>query len=792
VTEGTPGGFAAGSRIAGYLLEEQIGSGGMAVVFRAHDERLDRTVALKIMAPMLASDDAFRQRFIRESRAAAAVDDPHIIPVFEAGEAAGVLFIAMRYVRGGDARSAAGGALMAPGRAAEMVSQVAQALDAAHARGLVHRDVKPANILLDAGGGAGRPDHVYLSDFGLSKGSLQQSGLTGTGTFLGTLDYVAPEQIAGQAVDGRADQYSLACAAFELLSGTPPFARAEPMAVMYAQLSDPPPSVHRMRRELPPAVDAVFIRALAKTPDERYPSCREFADALRHALGLRPYDSGPSVVLPHPSTRLIEEAEQTRPATPGGGRVDNQGAPPTAAAGLAGAAGTMGAAGAGGPGGPGAATVRASAGSGGRRGTSPDQTVAQSRGTYVPALPGPRPWWRTPFALAAALLILIAAAGTGAFLAVRGTGSGGGGGGGGGGGHHHVAALTIPGCGAATATSRTVHVRNKLNPILDGSHPFGLAVTPDGKFVFAVTGINVEVFAASGLRLTMLRSYPLLGVTTATPAAGATLTEHGKILLVAIGNGIDVLNVAAMETATGTVDMGTLTVPNLTGYGRGVQVAATWNGRFAYVALQFRSQVAVFNLQQAVSTGNFSSGVYLGSLNVGAQPVGVTLSPGDKTLYIASFGAADGQGALSVVSVGAAQHPATAAIKQVKGLCNPARIAVAGGTVWVTTRQANYLLGFSAAKLLTEPSKALTAKVLIGQAPVGLVATNGGSRLIAADTTGSPTLAVVNPAGKATLLGFLTSGQGPHEFALSRNGRFLYVADHDSAQLQVIDLSKLP
>src|SRR5450631_3129273 len=295
LSEGT-GGLAAGSLVAGYRLEEQISAGGMAVVFRARDERLDRLVALKILAPALAEDEAFRQRFVRESRAAAAVDDPHIIPVYEAGEASGVLFIAMRYVPGGDVRTLVDrrGPLRA-GRAAAIISPVASALDAAHAAGLVHRDVKPGNMLVDAR--PGRPDHVYLSDFGLSKGALSTSvGLTGVGQFLGTVDYISPEQIEGKPVDGRADEYALACAAFELLAGAPPFRRDEAMAVMYAQLSEPPPLLTSQRPDLPPAADQVFARALAKAPAERYASCREFADALRAAFGLQPYDSGPGVV----------------------------------------------------------------------------------------------------------------------------------------------------------------------------------------------------------------------------------------------------------------------------------------------------------------------------------------------------------------------------------------------------------------------------------------------------------------------------------------------------------------
>ena len=300
------GGFAAGSRIAGYLLEEQIGRGGMAVVFRAHDDRLERRVALKILAPALAVDQAFRQRFIRESRAAAAVDDPHIIPVFEAGEANGVLFIAMRYVRGGDVKSLVhSSGPLSPGRAAAIVSPVASALDAAHEAGLVHRDVKPANMLLDIR--PGRPDHVYLSDFGLSKAALAVTGLTGTGQFLGTLDYVAPEQIEGKAVDGRADQYALACAAFELLTGTPPFLHQEAAAMMYAHLSEPPPLLTSRRPDLHPAADRVLSRALAKAPGDRYPSCCEFADAMRAALALGPYDADRAAATP-PPTEVVRPA----------------------------------------------------------------------------------------------------------------------------------------------------------------------------------------------------------------------------------------------------------------------------------------------------------------------------------------------------------------------------------------------------------------------------------------------------------------------------------------------------
>ena len=283
---GTQGMLMPGSRIAGYLIEEQVGAGGMAVVYRARDEVLGRPVAVKVLSPALASDQEFRTRFLRESRAVAAVDEPHIVPVYGAGDAGGILYIASRFVAGGDLsrvqRAAAGP--LPPVQVTDIISQVASALDAAHAIGLVHRDVKPGNILLEQI--PGRPDHAYLSDFGLSKSATDATGLTAIGRFMGTPDYSAPEQITGAAIDGRADQYSLACVAFSLLAGAVPFGRGDSMARLFAHVNSPVPALTSILPGLPPAVDGVLARGMAKNPVERYGSCAAFASALRGALGM--------------------------------------------------------------------------------------------------------------------------------------------------------------------------------------------------------------------------------------------------------------------------------------------------------------------------------------------------------------------------------------------------------------------------------------------------------------------------------------------------------------------------
>ena len=274
----------SGNRIAGYQLEREIGRGGMAVVYRARDLVLGRTVAVKLLAPELARNDAFRKRFASESRAAAAIDHPHIIPVFSAGESEGVLYIAMRYVEGRDLRTLLDrlGTVPVP-QAVRIATQIASALDAAHAHGLVHRDVKPGNVLVAEGTDSDHPEHLYLTDFGLTKKTSSLTGLTTVGQFVGTIDYTAPEQICGKPVDGRGDLYSLGCLVFELLAGTAPYRRDDDVALLWAHLHDPPPKVSQARPGLPPALDAVLAKALAKDPDQRYATCMEFATVLRVA-----------------------------------------------------------------------------------------------------------------------------------------------------------------------------------------------------------------------------------------------------------------------------------------------------------------------------------------------------------------------------------------------------------------------------------------------------------------------------------------------------------------------------
>jgi hypothetical protein len=295
--------LSAGELFAGYRIERSLGRGGMGVLYLAIEPGLERRVALKLIAPEAAADEVFAQRFAEESRIAASIEHPNVVPIYAAGEEGGIRFIAMRYVSGADlGRRLAREGRLEPGAAAALIAQIGNGLDAIHAAGLVHRDVKPANVLL--AGGAGE-EHAYITDFGVARNVATESGLTQTGRFVGTLDYVAPEQISGGGVDARADIYALGCLLFKLLTGEVPYPRDSEAARLYAHLNEPPPAPSLQAGGVPMALDDVAIRAMSKQPGDRYPSAGDLGRAAVAAL------SGSSPELPERTVATGAAATRT-------------------------------------------------------------------------------------------------------------------------------------------------------------------------------------------------------------------------------------------------------------------------------------------------------------------------------------------------------------------------------------------------------------------------------------------------------------------------------------------------
>ncbi|MEV7009425.1 serine/threonine-protein kinase [Streptosporangium sp. NPDC051022] len=299
-----------GQEVAGYYIEDLIGKGGMAVVYLAVDPRLNRRVALKILNPLLGEDDRFRQRFVLESRTVASIDHPNIIPIYEADSAEdGTLYIAMRYVDGPDLRRLFyDRGPMQVSQVSRIFAQVAAALDTAHAHDLIHRDVKPANILI---AGHTEGDHAYLTDFGITKHRTSISGLTQTDQFIGTPRYMSPEQINKERIDGRCDQYGLACVVYEALAGRLPFQRDNEIALLWAHLAEAPTPLTTLRPELPLEVDGVMARALAKAPEQRYETCTRFVAELRDAISGQSYHLSQGAQSA-PSTRSSQDAPKAK------------------------------------------------------------------------------------------------------------------------------------------------------------------------------------------------------------------------------------------------------------------------------------------------------------------------------------------------------------------------------------------------------------------------------------------------------------------------------------------------
>jgi hypothetical protein len=393
-----------GTTFAGYRIEALLDRGGMGVVYRATDPELDREVALKIIAPEHTQNPIAVARFKSEARLAASLEHPNIVPVHRGGEHEGVLYLAMRLVPGTNLRQIIDRGPLALARVARIVSEVADAVDTAHAAGLVHRDIKPANILLS---GQDQYEHAYLADFGLTKRLGSASDLTRTGGWVGTPDYVAPEQIQGHSVDGRADIYSLGCVVYEMLTGHVAYPKDSHMAKLWAHVTDPPPLPRRDRPDLVESFDVVVAHATAKEPDERFRTASELASALRAAVGeqeaKRQFDAGQLTEVAEPVKRDTTHDEvlaETPRAGNGAGPPD--GGPPPAGGFAAGT--------------PQPAAAAAAAPSG-----SPVPDVAGGGGGASPP-PTAQPRGRRRWPLVAAVLLLLIGAGVAAAL-LRGDGN---------------------------------------------------------------------------------------------------------------------------------------------------------------------------------------------------------------------------------------------------------------------------------------------------------------------------------------------------------------------------------
>src|SRR3954451_19933978 len=304
--------ISAGTEIGGYRIVNLLGQGGMGVVYLADNVRNGQRVALKLLTPDLARSSGFRERFVREAGYASSLRHPNVLEVYDAGEQDGVLYIAMQYVEGEDLKAL----LVREGRldarrTVGLLGQVASALDAAHSTGLMHRDIKPGNVMI----AAGQPEHCYLTDFGLSKNPSSDSiALTAQGEFVGTIDYTAPELVLGKDADSRLDVYSLGCLFYECLAGQPPFPKERDVEVLYAHIQDPPPRVSAVRQDLPPALDDVIVKAMAKKPEDRFATCSAFIDAARTIVGEPAPVPGPPP--PRPAGIPVPPADAEGPPPP--------------------------------------------------------------------------------------------------------------------------------------------------------------------------------------------------------------------------------------------------------------------------------------------------------------------------------------------------------------------------------------------------------------------------------------------------------------------------------------------
>jgi YVTN family beta-propeller protein len=743
-----------GEEFAGYRLVSVLARGGMSIVFRAENPRLGNVIALKVLDPALASDDVFRTRFLEESRIAASMNHPNVIPIHDMGSSDGLLYIAMRCVTGTDLRQMLNkrGRLQ-PDTAVFLLEQAARALDAAHRRGLVHRDVKPGNLLVERADGGSDPDHVYLADFGITKQQGGRTGLTSSGQFLGTIDYVAPEQIRGISVTGLADQYSLGCVLYECLTGRVPFEKDLDAAIIWAHVEEPPTMPTVLRPDLPPAIDEVFAKVLAKDPGERYETCKDFISAAREALGHLADPLSPSGSLRPLRT---ESAPVADPAEPG--PVAQQ---PELLELLAPEA----------PAYPPAELTHESAGDF----LAPTANWSSFTGAPPlapadqPAPPGPpdgerrgRQRGRDRGWLVAAAALVLVVGGTAAGVTIALTGG------------HGAKKPTAgagsssvsPTAGGATSTGSgpSLAVPTVAGKIPVGQTPSYVQVAPNGKFAYvanpganAVTVLNTANDLVSGtIRIPQ------------GPPQFISFSPDSKTAYVSVYNTRGSVHlVAFVDTATGTVTS-TVQVDNHT---PGPSTASP-DGRFLYVPNH--------NMVMGGPNGNLIDVIDTASKQVTDS---IAVPPNPHWIVFGKNGRFYVTDHMST-TVTVVNAQTNGIITEIEVGETPHSIAISpdGSRLAVTSFNGNEVF------LVNTATDKMIAQIPVGRNPLEIAYSPDGRYIFTANNEDN-TVTVINAADNR-VIGEIPTGKSPTSISVLPNGRQAYVADENDGTIEVLDIAQ--
>jgi YVTN family beta-propeller protein len=764
-----------GDEFAGYRLRSVLGRGGMSVVFQAEHPRLGNVVAIKVLAPELASDDIFRTRFLEESRIAASMNHPNVIPIHDMGASAGLLYIVMRYVSGTDLRQMIKkrGRLQ-PEVAVFLLSQAARALDAAHAKGLVHRDVKPGNLLVERSNDDDDPDHLYLADFGITKRVMTHTGLTSTGQFIGTVDYVAPEQIRGPSVAGMADQYSLGCVLYECLTGRVPFEMDMMPAIIWAHVEEQPTHPTAIRPDLPPAVDGVFARVLAKQPGDRYRNCREFMDAARAALGdqATPPTRRASGSYPPPDAGPAATVIDYPPAPPAGYAgappVEHPASQPAAMIGYP-AELTHESAASSAP--ETEAMFTASPPSPSRpAGAAP---IASHRRQPAEAPPGggPAPQRGGMFgsrrrlgvvilavAIAAAVAIpvaLVLMAGNkpkagGSSAAANAGGS--------------SAAANAAKSSAASVTP-SLAVPTVAGKIQVGQNPSYIQVAPNGKFAYianpgagAITVLNTATDRVSGT----------IGIPQG-PAQFVSFSPDSRTAYVSVYNTRGSVHlIAFVDTATSTVTS-TVTVDNFT---PGPSTPSP-DGRFLYVPNHNTALSGAH--ENVVDVIDTASKTLIGNVPVPANPHWVAFDKSGREFYTTDHMSAE------VTVVNAANNAIVTEIP-VGETPHSEALSPDGSRLAVTSFDGNVVF------LINTATDKMVGRIPVGRNPLDVAYSPDGRYLFTADNLGN-TVTVIDTAANR-VIGEIPTGKSPTSISVLPNGRQAYVTEEGDGTVEILNIAK--